>query len=122
MARTIALVYNWWSLFTGLAIPEKHAEAITSRPLLLNAVGKQTTHSGQTTVTVTSMHAKAPQDALGAAGNQLVPGEYSQCCGAVDLSSKMAPHLEPGLLCFSQGQDTQTADRECVVPGTRAEA
>ena len=61
MARTIALIYNWWSLFTRLAIPEKHAEAITSRPLLLNAVGKQTTHSGQTTVTVTSMHAKAPQ-------------------------------------------------------------
>lgn len=61
MARTIALVYNWWSLFTRLAIPEKHAEAITSRPLLLNAIGKQTTHAGQTTVTVTSMHAKAPQ-------------------------------------------------------------
>src|ERR1035437_3673911 len=61
MARTIALIYNWWSLFTRLAIPEKHAEAITSRPLLLNAVGKQTTHSGQTTVTVTSMHARAPQ-------------------------------------------------------------
>lgn len=61
MAGIIALIYNWWSLFTRLAIPEKHAEAITSRPLLLNAVGKQTTHSGQTTVTVTSMHAKAPQ-------------------------------------------------------------
>jgi hypothetical protein len=61
MARTIALVYNWWSLFTRLAISEKHAEAITSRPLLLNAVGKQTTHAGTTTVTVTSMHAKAPQ-------------------------------------------------------------
>lgn len=61
MARTIALIYNWWSLFTRLAIPEKHAEAITSRPLLLNAVGKQTTHSGQTTVTLTSQHAQAPQ-------------------------------------------------------------
>ena len=61
MARVIALIYNWWSLFTRLAIPEKHAEAITSRPLLLNAVGKQTTHSGQTTVTLTSLHAKAPQ-------------------------------------------------------------
>jgi hypothetical protein len=61
MARLIALVYNWWSLFTRLAIPEKHAEAITSRPLLLNAVGKQTTHGGQTTVTLTSLHAKAPQ-------------------------------------------------------------
>ncbi len=61
MARIIALIYNWWSLFVRLAIPDKHAEAITSRPLLLNAVGKQTTHSGQTTVTVTSLHAKAPQ-------------------------------------------------------------
>ena len=61
MARIIALIYNWWSLFVRLAIPEKHAEAITSRPLLLNAVGKQTTHGGQTTVTVTSLHAKAPQ-------------------------------------------------------------
>lgn len=61
MARIIALIYNWWSLFARLAIPEKHAEAITSRPLLLNAVGKQTTHAGQTTITVTSMHAKAPQ-------------------------------------------------------------
>src|ERR1019366_9036194 len=28
MARTIALVYNWWSLFTRLAISEKHAEAM----------------------------------------------------------------------------------------------
>lgn len=61
MARIIALVYNWWSLFTRMAIPEKHAEAITSRPLLLNAVGRQTTHAGQTTVTVTSLHAKTPQ-------------------------------------------------------------
>ena len=61
MARIIAVIYNWWSLFVRLAIPEKHAEAIASRPLLLNAVGKQTTHSGQTTVTVTSLHAKAPQ-------------------------------------------------------------
>ena len=59
MARTIALIYNWWSLFVRLAIPEKHAEAITSRPLLLNAVGRQTTHAGQTTLTVTNMHAKA---------------------------------------------------------------
>lgn len=61
MARIIGLIYNWWSLFTRLAIPGKHAEAITSRPLLLNAVGKQTKHGGQTTLTVSSMHAKAPQ-------------------------------------------------------------
>jgi hypothetical protein len=59
MARVIALIYNWWSLFVRLAIPDKHAEAITSRPLLLEAVGKQTVHGRQTTLTLTSTHAKA---------------------------------------------------------------
>lgn len=59
MARIVALVYNWWSLFTGLAIPSRRAEAITSRPLLLHAVGKQTKHAGQTRLTITSSHARA---------------------------------------------------------------
>jgi hypothetical protein len=59
MARHIALIYNWWSLFARLAIPDKHAEAITSRPLLLHAVGKQTRHAGQIRLTLTSMHGKA---------------------------------------------------------------
>jgi len=56
MARAVAQVYNWWSLFVRLAIPERHAEAMTSRPLLLHGVGKLTRHAGQTKVTITSMH------------------------------------------------------------------
>jgi hypothetical protein len=59
MARFIALIYDWWSLYVRLAIPERHAEAITSRPLLLYGVGQQTSHSGQTTLTITPMHAEA---------------------------------------------------------------
>jgi len=59
MARINALVYNWWSLFVRLAIPDKHAEAITSRPLLLTAIAKQTKHGGQTTLSITSLHGKA---------------------------------------------------------------
>jgi hypothetical protein len=59
MARIIALVYNWWSLYVRLAIPERHAEAITSRPLLLYGVGQQTRHGGQTRLTITPMHAQA---------------------------------------------------------------
>ena len=58
MAGIVALIYNWWSLFVRLAIPERHAEAITSRPLLLHGVAKQTRHAGQTILTVTSTHAK----------------------------------------------------------------
>lgn len=59
MARVVALIYNWWSLFVRLAIPERHAEAITSRPLLLQAVGRQTRHAGQILLTITSSHAFA---------------------------------------------------------------
>ena len=41
MARLIALTYNWWSLFVRLADPDRHREAITSRPLL-HGVARQT--------------------------------------------------------------------------------
>ncbi|MBA3814446.1 MAG: transposase [Alphaproteobacteria bacterium] len=52
VARTIGLVYNWRNLYVRLADPDKHLEAITSRPLLLHAVGKQTTHAGQTHIRI----------------------------------------------------------------------
>lgn len=60
MARINALVYNWWTIFMRLGIPDKHAEAITSRPLALHGIARLTRHSNQTTVEVTSTHSKAP--------------------------------------------------------------
>ncbi|HUK90221.1 MAG TPA: transposase [Blastocatellia bacterium] len=57
-ARIVAQVYNWWSIFVRLAVPDQHIEGGTSRPLLMDAVGRQTKHSGQTTLKVTSSHAK----------------------------------------------------------------
>lgn len=59
MARLTVQVYNWWNLFSRLAVPHRHIEAITSRPLLLHAVGKQTQHAGQTILTLTGMHAES---------------------------------------------------------------
>lgn len=56
MARHIALIYNWWSLFVRAAHPKARREAITSRPMLLNAVGRQTEHAGQRHLLITSMH------------------------------------------------------------------
>jgi hypothetical protein len=56
MARMIALVYNWWNLFVRLAIPEKHHEAITSRPLLLSSIGRLTEHGRQKKMLITSTH------------------------------------------------------------------
>ena len=56
MARLVALIFDWWNLFVRLAEPDHHREAITSRPLLLQAIGRQTNHAGRTTVTITSTH------------------------------------------------------------------
>jgi len=60
MARMTALIYNWWTVFMRLGIPERHAEAITSRPLALHGIARQTRHANQTTVEITSTHAMAP--------------------------------------------------------------
>src|SRR5579885_1633599 len=59
MARITALVYNWWTVFLRLGIPEKHAEAITSRPLALYGIARRRRHGNQTKVEVTSTHSKA---------------------------------------------------------------
>jgi len=59
MARITALVYNWWTIFMRLGIPDKHAEAVTSRPLALHGIARRTRHRNQTTVEITSMHSKA---------------------------------------------------------------
>lgn len=55
-ARNIALIYNWWSLFVHLADPSKRREAITSRPMLLGAVARKTTHAGQVSLIITPAH------------------------------------------------------------------
>src|SRR5664279_223031 len=56
-ARAVALVYNWWSWYCRAAKSEARMEAITSRALLLAAVGRATKHAGQTTLYLTPMHA-----------------------------------------------------------------
>jgi hypothetical protein len=61
MARLIALVYNWWNIFTRLAQPEQHLEAVTSRPLLLHAVGRMVTTGRRTILRLTSTHAQGDQ-------------------------------------------------------------
>lgn len=61
MARTIALIYNWWSLFVRLLCPHKHSEAITSRPMMMGGVARQTEHAGQKKLTISLSHGKAQE-------------------------------------------------------------
>lgn len=60
-ARNVALVYNWWSLFVACAEPDRGREAITSRPLLLSAVGRLMESGRQLMIRLTSTHGNAPQ-------------------------------------------------------------
>lgn len=56
-ARSVALIYNWWSWYCRAAKPGARMEAITSRPLLLAGVGRAVKHAGQCTLYLTAMHA-----------------------------------------------------------------
>ena len=55
-ARTVALIYNWWSWYVRLAHPPTRLEAITSRPLLLAGVARLTEHAGQSRLLLTLTH------------------------------------------------------------------
>jgi hypothetical protein len=59
VARACALVYNWWSWYCRAAHPTGRLEAITSRPLLLAAVGKAASHANQTTLYLTPLRGRA---------------------------------------------------------------
>lgn len=60
-ARCVALIYNWWSWYVRLAHPKTRLEAITSRPKLLSAVGRMTSHAGQKKILLTITHEAAAQ-------------------------------------------------------------
>ena len=60
-ARAVALIYNWWSWYVRLANPQNRMEAITSRPKLLSAVGRLTSHAGQSKIVLTVMHESVTQ-------------------------------------------------------------
>jgi hypothetical protein len=59
IARLVALVYNWWNIFTRLAKPTQHMEATTSRPQLLHAVGRLVKTGRRTILRLTPTHAHA---------------------------------------------------------------
>jgi hypothetical protein len=89
IVRMIALIYNWWSLFVRLAEPDKHYEAIVSRPLLLHGVGKQTSHAAQKILTITSTHGRA----------SYVRAAYERVCAFFNELKAIAPQLSP-LQCW----------------------
>lgn len=61
MTAFIALVYNLWNVFSRLADPTRHMEAVTARPLLMTAVGRLARTGRRYVIHLTSPHAQCDQ-------------------------------------------------------------
>lgn len=59
MARIVALIYNWWSIYTRMATGSRHGEATTTRPALQHGVARATRHANQVRLWLGSVHARA---------------------------------------------------------------
>src|ERR1035437_6793004 len=92
-ARNVALIYNWWSLFVRCAQPQRPREAVTSRPLLLAAVGRETSHAGQTTVVLTSTHGEGQASAAVMDRSEPLSERIAQYCEAVGPSGVLGTDL-----------------------------
>ena len=84
-ARMIALVYNWWNIFVRLAEPDKHLEAITSRPLLLAGIAERTRHGRQTTLRIASTHGRAGW------AERVLTGVARFLRGLIDAAEQLTP-------------------------------
>ena len=84
-ARIVALVYDWWNLFTRLAEPDKHLEAIASRPLLPTAIAERIRHARQTTLRIASSHG------AGAWAATVLAGIADFLRGLVEAAEQLTP-------------------------------
>ena len=84
-AKAVALIYNWWSWYCRMAHPGARLEAVTSRPLLLAAVGRMTRHAGQIHLVLTAMHASG----------KTIKALITNVRHALQVILKSAPQLNP---------------------------
>jgi hypothetical protein len=84
-ARNVALIYNWWNLFVRCAEPERPREAVTSRPLLLCAVGRVIESGRQITLRLTSTHGAA------ARAQRLLTGVSLFLSGLLNTAEQLTP-------------------------------
>lgn len=57
-SKMAILIYNWWSIFVRLLSPKKHLEAVTSRPMLLESIGRTISHADHQKIKITPIHSK----------------------------------------------------------------
>ena len=56
MANLVALFYNWWNLYVRFYDEEHPREAVRSRPMLMQGVGRQMQSGGRRIERVSILH------------------------------------------------------------------
>jgi len=102
-ARMIALFYDWWSIFVRLVEPDRHMEAITSRPLLLHAIARRVRHARQTTITVASFTREGRFRPRRRFALSPFFARTHKKCGAVDGPATLAANPRESLPSFPSG-------------------
>ena len=87
ISRMVALINNWWTLYVRLSNPNYHRESITSRPLLMSAIGKLTKSGGQQKISITSQHSLV----------QKTQEMQTNLCDFFDSIKAIAPQLTFGV-------------------------
>ena len=108
LAGSVALIFNWWSLFVRLADPDHRSEAITSRPLLMQAIARQTQHAGQVTLTLSSAW-RPTQGTPRLPADRRLPGAVARNCGAVGSAATVVSHPERSPETLPEGPPARPA-------------
>jgi hypothetical protein len=93
----------------------KHAEAITSRPLALHGIARQTRHGNRTTVEIASTHAKASQIAK-------IPTQVSGFLKRIKTIAEQLTQRERGKLILSAAFREFLGGKVLGSPGRLADA
>src|SRR5262249_32441278 len=94
LAASVALIYNWWSLFVRLADPDQHREVITSRPVIAARDCPQNT-ARRPDDTVGEQHAwRAADGAAVLSAHCPVLCQVTRKSGAVGHGAARVSHLE----------------------------
>ena len=97
ISRLVALVYNWWTLYARLLNPDKHREATTSRPLMLQS-GWQENNPWRTNHSYG--HKYPCKSNCGTGCNARTDKVFQRaypCCGAVGGSRESQTHSAEGI-------------------------
>jgi hypothetical protein len=104
MARLTALICNWWNVFSRIAEPIEHKEALTSRPELLYVIAILIQHAGKKVLRLCSHHEDAPSVKRAFGRLHRVFAQLDSIAGQLDRPTVWAIQLSVAFYVWLRGK------------------